>query len=68
MGTAAYHSLIVYFGTYVLMAEVPGQEGTVLGLYGTGAAMMSVCIVIVTFQVRATCPVRRGWRLTQGCR
>jgi len=51
MALAVYHSLMVYGGTYVLMGETPASDGQVMGLYGTGTVMMSVCIVIVTAQV-----------------
>lgn len=51
MALAAYHSLMVYGGTYVLLGETPASDGQVMGLYGIGTAMMSVCIVIVTAQV-----------------
>lgn len=55
MVSALWHSVVVYFGTAVLLGESISIRGSVLGLYDFGTAMLSICIVIVTIKVCCGC-------------
>eukprot|EP00698_Gefionella_okellyi_P023878 TRINITY_DN827_c0_g1_i1.p1 TRINITY_DN827_c0_g1~~TRINITY_DN827_c0_g1_i1.p1 ORF type:complete len:1107 (-),score=195.10 TRINITY_DN827_c0_g1_i1:3170-6490(-) len=51
LASALWHSVVIFFGSYLVMGDVLTEAGRTLGLYGLGTIMLSVCIIIVTVKV-----------------